>query len=324
MVRLSAEACPIYRPDIDGIAYYEFELHSGSLAPVQLLTPRAAALRLFDPEQRTASGAARPPRIGPGSGFLVVSAGPHDFPIPHWSLQGEPPSRILERFAGGHEGRIARVVKLDALSYVGEDEKGERVATLGDLPRVVGGLPHDLRRGRQGISSLTARPSSDTTEEHPTGEHRIERTGPEPPKLENIEVRSWQELKARYADAFGPFLDDLRRRAAEAWQVDNLATEFGEGIVVGETYTVALLDDRAKIDAHGEALGSVHIRVLERAPGAAAVEIHAVKLPSSPRADLDLTITYAGGETETLRFFVLSREIPSNPRAARRPWVEGS
>jgi hypothetical protein len=323
MVRLGAEACPIYRPDIDGIAYYEFELHTGSLEPVQLVTPRAAALRLFDSEKQSVSGAARPPRIGPGFGFVVASAGPHDFPIPHWSLQGEPPSRILERLAGGHQGRIARVVKLDALSYVGEDEKGERVATLGDLPRVISGLPHDLRRGRQGISSLTARPSSDTTEEHPTGEHRIERTGPEPPKFENVDVQSWQELKARYADAFGPFLDDLRRRAGEAWQIDNLAAEFGEGIVVGETYSVALLDDRAKIDAHGEALGSVQIRVLERASGEAAVEIHAIKLPSSPRADLDLTITYAGGETETLRFFVLSRDIPSNPRAARRPWVEG-
>lgn len=324
ILRLAGEACPIYRPDLDGAAYYEFELHAGSLAPVQVVTPRAAALRLFDREEEAVSGPVRPPRVGPGHGFLVASAGPHDFPIPHWSLQGDSPSRILERLAGGHEGRIARVVKLDALSYVGEDEKGERVATLGDLPRILGGLPHDLRRQRQGISSLTARPSSDSPEEHPTGEHRVERTGPEPPKLENIEVKTWQELKARYADALGPFLDDLRRRAGEAWQIDNLAAEFGEGILVGEKYFVALLDDRAKIDAHGEALGSVEIRVLERAPGLAAVEIHAIKLPPSPRADLDLTITYAGGETETLRFFVLSRQIPSNPLGARRPWVGGS
>lgn len=322
-VRLGAEACPIYRPDVEGIAYYEIELHAGSLAPVQLLTPRAEALRLFDREEQISSGAPRPPQIGPGLGFMIACVGAHDFPIPHWSLQGEPPSRILERLAGGQKGRIARVFKLDALSYVGEDDKGERVAALGDLPRVLAGLPHDLRRQRQGISSLTARPPSDSTEEHPTGEHRVERTGPEPPKLENIEVRSWQELKARYADAFGPFLDDLRRRAGEAWQIDNLAAEFGEGIVVGETYTVALLDDRAKIDAHGEALGSVEIRVRQRAQGA-AVEIRAIQLPASPRADLDLTITYAGGERETLRFFVLSRQIPSNPRGARRPWEEGS
>jgi hypothetical protein len=323
-VRLGTEACPIYRPDIDGVAYYEIELLGGSSAPVQLITPRAAALRLFDREHQTPLGAGRPPQMGPGLGFLIASAGPHDFPIPHWSLQGLPPSRILDQLAGGQKGRIARVLKLDALSYVGEDEQGERIATLGDLPRLLGGLPHDLRRQRQGISSVTARPPSDSTEEHPTGEHRVERTGPEPPKLESIEVRSWQELKARYADAFGPFLDDLRRRAGEAWQIDNLVAEFGEGIVVGETHTVALLDDRAKIDTHGAAMGSVEIRLLERAPGGAAVEIRAIKLPPSPRADLELTITYAGGETERLRFFVLSRDIPSNPPAARRPWVEGA
>jgi hypothetical protein len=170
---------------------------------------------------------------------------------------------------------------------------------------------------------LTARPPSDTSEEQPTGEHRIERTGPEPPNLESVEVKSWQELKARYADGFGPFLDDLRRRAAEAWEIDRLVDEYGEGIVVGETHTVALLDDRAKIDARGEAAGSVEIKFLERMPGAAAVEIRAIRLPASPRADLELTITYASGEIERLRFFLLSRDIPSNPQAARRPWPEG-
>jgi len=322
-VRLAAEACPIHRPDIDGVAYYEFELLGGSSAPLEFITTRAAALGVFDREQRPRPGG-RPPQLGAGFGFVIASAGPHDFPIPHWSLDGLPPSRVLEQRAGDQKGRIARVLKLDALSYVGEDEQGERIASLGDLPRVLGGLPHDLRRQRQGISSLTARPPSDSTEENPTGEHRVERTGPVPPKLETVEMKSWQELKARYADAFGPFLDDLRRRAGDAWQIDNLVAEFGEGIVVGETHTVPLLDDRAKIDAHGEAVGSVEIRLLERTPAAAAVEIRAITLPASPRADLELTITYAGGETERLRFFVLSRDLPSNPPAARRPWMEGT
>jgi len=287
-VRLAPEACPIHRPDIDGVAYYEFELVGGSSAPLEFITARAAALGAFDREQRPRPGG-RPPQLGAGFGFVIASAGPHDFPIPHWSLDGLPPSRVLEQRAGDQKGRIARVLKLDALSYVGEDEQGERIASLGDLPRVLGGLPHDLRRQRQGISSLTARPPSDSTEENPTGEHRVERTGPVPPKLETVEVKSWQELKARYADAFGPFLDD-----------------------------------RAKIDAQGEAVGSVEIRLLERAPAAAAVEIRAITLPASPRADLELTITYAGGETERLRFFVLSRDLPSNPPAARRPWMEGT
>ncbi len=322
--RIHEEACPIYRPDVEGVAYYEFEFVDGSSSPVQLVTARATALHVFDRELKTGPGAGRRPQKGAGHGFLIASAGPHDFPIPHWSLEGLPPSRLLERLAVGQEQRVARVVKLDALSYVGESEEGERVATLGDLPKLVAGLPHDLGRKRRGISSLTARPPGEGSDEHPEGEHRVERTGPEPPKLETVDVKSWQELKERYADAVGPFLDDLRRRAAEAWQIDHLVEEFGEGIIVGETHRVALLDDRAKIDVHGEAVGSVEIRLLERAPGPAAVELRAVSLPASPRADLELRITYAEGETERLRFFVVSREVPSNPRGQRPPTREES
>jgi hypothetical protein len=310
----------MYRPDIDGIAYYEFELAGGPTGSVELISPRASAQHLFGHQQENRPGSRRRRPTGDGAGFLIASAGPHDFPIPHWSLEGLSPSRLLEGLAGAQAGTISRVYKLDALSYVAENEQGERVAALGDLPKLMTGLPHDLRRERRGISSLTARPPSDSSEEHPIGEHRVERTGPAEPKLEAADVKSWQELKTRYADAFGPFLDDLRRRAAEAWQVDSLVEEFGEGIVVGETHTVALLDDRAKVDVRGDAAGSVEIRFLERGPRGAALEIRAIKLPSSPRADLEVTITYPGGDTERLHFFVLSRNLPSNPQAARRPW----
>src|SRR5882762_8884489 len=71
--RLGDEACPIYRPDIEGVAYWEFDV-------VGLKSTQAR-----EHEGRSS-----------GVGFMLASAGRHDVPIPHWSLTAEPPSRALE------------------------------------------------------------------------------------------------------------------------------------------------------------------------------------------------------------------------------------
>ena len=61
-VRLAAEACPIHRPDIDGVAYYEFELVVGA-GTLQLLTPEAVSSRIFDKKGKAAEPG-RPGRSG--------------------------------------------------------------------------------------------------------------------------------------------------------------------------------------------------------------------------------------------------------------------
>src|SRR5947207_3114985 len=70
--QLGEEACPVYRPDVKGVAYWEVEI---------------AGVRSVSRHNRNG---------GPGrakSGFMILSAGPHDVPVPHWSLELEPPSR---------------------------------------------------------------------------------------------------------------------------------------------------------------------------------------------------------------------------------------
>jgi hypothetical protein len=320
--RLGGEVCPIYRPDVDEIAYYEFEL-TAHRESIRLVTPRAIASRAFErkaKERRPAEE--RRPEGRAGQGFIIASAGPHDFPIPHWSLETPPPSRLLEELASGGETKLARVVKLDALAYVGEDAEGERVATLGDLPKLVTGLPHDLRKRGGGISSLIARPAGDVSDESPEGELRVERVGDEPPELNPVEVETWREFKERYVDTFGPFLAQLEQQAAEAWEIDRLVREFGEGIIVGESHRVALLDAEAQIDVRGEAAGFVSIRMIERADSPPAVEISAHSLPDDPKADLELRIAYANGEEEQLRFFVVARDVASTTRGQQPPREE--
>jgi hypothetical protein len=99
--QLGEEACPVYRPDVKGVAYWELEI-----VPVRAATRGGANGR-------------------PGSsdrGFMVVSTGAHDVPVPHWSVELEPPSRTLE--AQAKDKQVARVVKLDTLADACEDAKG--------------------------------------------------------------------------------------------------------------------------------------------------------------------------------------------------------
>jgi hypothetical protein len=52
------------------------------------------------------------------------------------------------------------------------------------------------------------------------------------------------------------------------------------------------------------------------------VEIQANSLPENPKADLELRIGYGNKEEERLRFFLISRDVPSNTRGMRPPRTE--
>jgi hypothetical protein len=141
------------------------------------------------------------------------------------------------------------------------------------------------------------------------------------PELKPVQVETWSEFRDRYADTFGPFLAQLERQAGEAWEINRLVDEFGEGILVGESHRVALLHEEAKVEVSGEAASSVSIRMIER-NGPPAVELHADSLPEDPKADLELWIRYGNKEEERLRFFVVSRDVPSTARGMRPPRAE--
>src|SRR5712691_3980249 len=152
--RLGEEACPVYRPDVKGIAYWELEV-----AGVKTVGREG-------PDGR--------PRRG-SSGFMLLSTGPHDVPIPHWSLELEPPSRELE--TRSKQGQVARVVKLDTLAYLAEDAKGGYLAHLGQFPPLLTGVPGKLPEERT-LSSLESHPAvaskSDGTR---VGKQKVTRTG---------------------------------------------------------------------------------------------------------------------------------------------------
>jgi hypothetical protein len=314
---LAEEVCPIYRPDIDGVAYWEFSLVSGESAPKVTATGAALADPSFASVLQTSRDELAGEPAAP-TGFILVSTGEHDVPVPHWSLERPPVSRQLEQDAQDGGGAVARVYKVDALAYVGENEAGEEVARSGQTPGPLEGLGHDPSGHSGEISSLIARPARAGRDDEASAiKHRVSRRGPEPPTLQPSDPGTWPRLKERYGDAFGPFLDALRRHAEEPWKIDRAIAEFGEGIVAGEPFAIGLLRSEAAIEVTGEGAGLVDVELEEKPGRRPRIRAHARPSPHGRETDFEVRIRYANGEEETLRYFIVSRDTPSNVRAER-------
>jgi hypothetical protein len=323
--RLVDEVWPIYRPDLDEVAYYEFGVDLGS-GLSRLVTSVAAFSALLSAERKTTVGRLKRTEVGlvgrPGPsrssdrGFIVVATGPHDFPIPHWSLDRLPVSAQLQASAE-KGGEIERIYRLDALAYVAESKDGTLVGRVGQLPGLVAGLPHDLQRSGAGVSTLEAMPIKEgaTDDEAEGVDHQVKRSDDRIPELKPVEVDDWGSFRERYADVFGPFLDDLRRQAAHAWDVEALIDEFGEGIRDGETHRVALLDRDAVVELSGEGARHIDARLDENVGIPALVLTVAEGAEITGELDLFVDIRYPDGTTERLRFFLVSSGSPSNRRA---------
>lgn len=319
---LDDKVVPVYRPDIDGVAYYEFTVvgrkQRGSvLLSRAFLNEPSDRLSLVQARGKVDSGTSDP------IGFIVVTNGRHDFPISHWSLNRLPPSRqILSDPRSGcckpvpSAGVVARLYRLDSLAYVAEDEGGALVGQTGQIPAAISGLPHSLEKVAGRIDSSTARmekvPANDDHAEE--ARHTLERSSKLIPELKRDDEGGWTALKRRYADAFGPLLDHLRTRAAKTWELHDLMLKMGEGIEVGTTHRVALLGDAA-VEFSGDGRRYVDPELDESGDGPPALVLRARRAELQTEQDLDIHVSYRNGEREALKFFIYSREVPSNEKA---------
>lgn len=324
--RLADTVVPIHRPDIDGVAYYEFAVMGGRGGGTALRLATRGLAKGGDcgcggKDTQTTPGTG----VAAARGFVIVTNGRHDLPIPHWSLDQAPPSlAVMQRQEGfcpkeGETGaEPARLYRLDALAYAAEDANGRLVGQLGQIPSLIVGLPHRLERYAGAISGVIAIPFGEqrTDEGAENARHEVKTSGPEAPQLATAEPDGWADFKKRYADAFGPMLDHLRDRAARVWEIEEAVARFGEGILAGTTHRVALLDE-AKLEITGE--GARHVRAsVEETPGGAPVLVLTASPLSLPQElDLQVAASYADGTKEMLRFFVVSRDVPSNTKADR-------
>lgn len=331
--RLGDQVVPIHRPDLKDVAYYEFSVVGGDPGRTRLVLTRgyevleAAAVKkaVLSADKETKAGSKEAGAAARVIGFIVVSNGRHDFPVAHWSMDRQPPSRQVltkpgcdcdEEEATG--GKPARLYKLDALSYAAEDSKGALVGQTGQLPPLVRGLPHSLARFAGNIASAEANPvrSAESDKDASDATHDVKTSKDDRPELKFEDEGGWKALKSRYADAFGPFLDHLKARAARLWEIEDLVEEFGEGIVTGTAHRVALLGEAA-VEIRGDGARLVEPSIEENPAGPPSLVLRARPAAVKQESGFEVALRYRGGEKETLRFFVVSRDVPSNSRAAR-------
>jgi hypothetical protein len=285
--RLGDFACPVYRPDIKDVAYWEFEI---------------AGLKEVRSRERDGKSS--------GLGFMLASTGGHDLPIPHFSLTAESPSHALEGKAP--DSGVSRIIKLDTLAYAAEDANGKYLAHLGQLPLQVVGAPADMTKLR-GISSIVAAPATPAKSDDGTPPKLVLTSeGVKVPKIKLSGWETWPAAKRGYAKAYKPHLAALAARAADAWKVEDLITAYGEGIREGKTLTVPLLK-AGKAAVEGDGAKLVKLTSIDRNPP--AVMLEALHTDEKKEVNFQLVISYTDGSSEKLFFFVLPDGTPSNHRS---------
>ncbi len=270
--RLGETVHPFYRPDVAGIAYLEFEVMP--------------------------------------SGFMMLATGEHDFPVSHWSPGNPSVSKALREKALESGKDVARLFKLDVLSYAAEDSAGELTATVGDTPPRLSGMdPAWLELGGASVTEVVARPLQETVsdEEAAAGmPYEVQITGPEAARIEMRVWGSWRELKTEYAGSYGVLIDGLKNEAREDWEAEKAAREVGEGILRGETFRLALLYAGAEFSASGE--GAAHALIRKTVDGT-RLEITVQSAPPEGMAALSLSVTYPNHEVEHLKFVIIDPEV---------------
>jgi len=272
---LAPEAMPLFRPDVLGVAYYEF----------RVLVKEEAA------------------------GYIIVSTGSHDFPIAHWAFEGETLTAQLAKQAEGKE--VAGFYKLDALSYAAEGHDGELLATLGELPpRIEGQDPSWLDEPVKPTDATWVpdiRIGNDEEASKLTGSVKVE--GPsEPAPIKLSEWSSWAELKEGYAKSFATLAESLKRQAAEEWEMESRVGELGEGLVVEKPHELALLHPDVKFALRGEGADLVRAELVESAPDQRMLVLTAVDAKPGTELPLTVELEYGNGQQERLRFVVLAAE----------------
>jgi hypothetical protein len=260
---------PLFRPDMEEPAYFEFTVMTG----------------------------AEP------SGFIIVSTDAHDFPIPHWNFTGESPTRLLFKEAKDQGQTPARYYKLDTLSYTAENIGSSLIASLGEIPsRIEFLLPEPIPD--LAITTTEWMPIGDGDDDaNPPIDGELKIDGPDVQAIELIPWESWGDLKAAYAQHYDNYLDQLREDAQKDWDVAAAIHEFGEVLFKGDRVTLAILVPAAcagsgclgfTIDASGEGVHLIEGEVKERDGLPPVYQFTVMDVSPDMEVPLEISISYTG------------------------------
>ncbi len=268
--RIGDEVVPFYRPDVDGVAYYEFEVIANN-TPV---------------------------------GFIMVGTGRHDHTIVHWRPVGMKPSDVLRSEADDAEP--VRFYRLDAGAYAAEDATGNQVAYLGNPLQIIDPMKPEWADMEEDIIKTYTNNATPLDGDDQVGRYEPEiTTVGEDLEYEVFEWPSWERLKGEFAKTYEVLLGVLREEAAEEWDVERAIAQHGEGLLPGRNYPVAVLHELQSASLSGGSDQYVGLTVVERPNNLPLIELRVFAGPPGETFPFQLNITYQNGLTETLDFFVV-------------------
>ena len=261
-------------------------------------------------------------------GFILATAGEHDFPIAHWGFAGQPPTYALEAMESRTGYPPERFYKLDTLSYAAQDWTGALIALLGDLPPKIEGmeldwLDEDLEITETGwvfdvppgedieLGTLTRAAgafdeASGADAGMTTGTPVI--TGPvgPPPGLEISGWSSWSEFKDGYADSYAVFLEQLRRDAAGLWETEQTDLEYGIVLRKADIYPMALLWEVADLQLEGPGVSYITTQTIPQEDSLSDLfEITVAADVPLGFTPFTVTVSYDDDVEETVRFQIV-------------------
>lgn len=245
------------------------------------------------------------------AGFILLAANENDFPIPHWDFSGMPPTHYLDMQS---DTPAALYYKLDTLSYLAEDVKGNIIGTLGQLPPKIEGMQKEWLDQEQKLGESTWIPDDDAPEDEEekiiSGTLVISGTVTPPAELKITEWASWDALKEGYEESYGVFLEQQRREASELWRGQQADLEYGIVLVKEQIFDLAMLWPEPTVALDGPGLAYITTQTVSQ--GIELPELFRITVADSVPlgfTPFTATVTYGNEVQETVRFQIVEQRF---------------
>jgi len=267
---LAPYAVPLLRPDVEGIAYYDFPVIGAD---------------------------------GSAQGYLIAATGEHDDPLPLVSQSGPSPTTRLRALS---TSAPVRFYLLDVLSFAAEGADGALVAKLGELPRKLewrGDLGGIEDSAFDGFSDREPTASSDSDAAQARLDSVVRREFQPTPPFAVKSWANWAELKRGFKASYGPVAQRQAAFSARAWSREAALSQQGEALAVGESRRIELLEPGLESAAvYGSGAPAVELTREANASGGESLVLRVASTPAKAADAVELRVQYASGRQETLRY----------------------